>query len=216
MSFATALVPAVPSAELKLPTLIAGAGDSAAWRFLEFFTVNIRNANTRAAYARAANPAHSVRGPRHSVSKGSTPVLASAEASALLESIAAAKMVKRYGMVLEAPLLVGLRDHALIAVMTYTFARVVAVVALAVEDYYPQNKRWWLRLHEKNGKRNEMPCHHKLEAFLDAYIEAAGLQRSQGAAVPLGNRQDRRAFAQGHVTLGCLADGASPRFGCRY
>ena len=37
-----------------LPTLIAGAGDRAALRFLEFFTVNIRNKNTGAAYARAA------------------------------------------------------------------------------------------------------------------------------------------------------------------
>ena len=37
-----------------LPALIAGAGKLAAWRFLEFFTVNIRNRNTRAAYARAA------------------------------------------------------------------------------------------------------------------------------------------------------------------
>ena len=37
-----------------LPALIAGAGDRAALRFLEYFTVNIRNRNTRAAYARAA------------------------------------------------------------------------------------------------------------------------------------------------------------------
>jgi hypothetical protein len=37
-----------------VPALIASAGDRAAWRFLEFFTVNIRNANTRAAYGRAA------------------------------------------------------------------------------------------------------------------------------------------------------------------
>ena len=44
-----------------------------------------------------------------------------------------------------------------------------------VEDYYPQKKRWWLRLREKNGKVNEMPCHHKLETYLDAYIEAAGI-----------------------------------------
>jgi hypothetical protein len=40
------------------------------------------------------------------------------------------------------------------------FARVGAVVALTVEDYYAQKKRWWLRLGEKNGKVNEMPCHH--------------------------------------------------------
>ena len=32
-----------------------------------------------------SNPAHSVRGPRHSVSKGSTPVLSSEEASAYLQ-----------------------------------------------------------------------------------------------------------------------------------
>jgi hypothetical protein len=53
-SRATALVPATPSAELHLPALIAGAGKQAARRFLEFFTVNIRSPNTRAAYARAA------------------------------------------------------------------------------------------------------------------------------------------------------------------
>jgi hypothetical protein len=51
---ATALVPATPSIELHLPALIAGAGERAAWRFIEFFTVNIRNPNTRAAYGRAA------------------------------------------------------------------------------------------------------------------------------------------------------------------
>ncbi len=39
---------------LQLPALISGAGESAAKRFLEFFTVHIRNPNTRAAYGRAA------------------------------------------------------------------------------------------------------------------------------------------------------------------
>src|SRR5713226_9825772 len=37
-----------------LPGLIAEAGQGAAHRLIEFFTVNIRNRNTRAAYARAA------------------------------------------------------------------------------------------------------------------------------------------------------------------
>jgi integrase/recombinase XerD len=109
-----------------------------------------------------SNPAHSVRGPRHSVSKGSTPVLSSDEARDLLK-----------GMVVST--VVGLRDRAVIAVMTYTFARVGAVMALKVEDYSPQKKRRWLKLHEKNGKVNEMPCHHTLEEYLDAYIEAAGI-----------------------------------------
>lgn len=181
--------------EPALPSLIATAGKPAALRFLEFFTVNIRNPNTRAAYARAAtvflqwcevrglaelslvqpvhvaayieelqsersaptvkqhlacirmlfdwlvvsqviplNPAHAVRGPRHSVSKGSTPVLASSEASALLENIPVAKKVMRYDMTVEDPLLIGLRD-----------------------------------------------------------------------------REDRRSFGQGHVAGGCLADGPPPR-----
>ncbi len=39
---------------VTLPALIHRAGKPAALRFLEFFTVNIRNANTRAAYGRAA------------------------------------------------------------------------------------------------------------------------------------------------------------------
>jgi integrase/recombinase XerD len=38
---------------LTVPAIIADAGDSAARRFLEFFTANIRNPNTRAAYAQA-------------------------------------------------------------------------------------------------------------------------------------------------------------------
>jgi integrase/recombinase XerD len=60
--------------------------------------------------------------------------------------------------------------------MTYAFARIGAVVAMRVEDYYPEGKRWWVRLHEKGGKRHEMPAHHKLEAFIDEYIAAAGIR----------------------------------------
>src|SRR5580693_10052316 len=62
------------------------------------------------------------------------------------------------------------------AVMTYSFARIGAVVAVRVEDYYPGGKRWWVRLHEKRGKRHEMPAHHKLEQFLDEYPAAAGIR----------------------------------------
>jgi hypothetical protein len=38
-----------------VPALIADLGDEAAWRYVEFFTANIRNPNTRRAYARACN-----------------------------------------------------------------------------------------------------------------------------------------------------------------
>src|SRR3954451_9791646 len=42
-----------PTGGLIVPALIADAGDRAARRFVEFFTANIPNDNTRAAYAQA-------------------------------------------------------------------------------------------------------------------------------------------------------------------
>ena len=116
----------------------------------------------------ATNPAHSVRGPKHVVKTGKTTVLTGEQARELLDSI-------------DVSTLVGLRDRALIAVMTFAFARIGAVVAMRVEDYFPNGKRWWVRLHEKGGKRHEMPAHHNLEAYLDAYIEAAKI-RDDGKA----------------------------------
>jgi integrase/recombinase XerD len=113
----------------------------------------------------ATNPAHSVRGPKHVVKTGKTTVLTGDEARELLDSI-------------DTSTVVGLRDRALISVMTFAFARIGAVVGMRVEDYYPQGKRWWVRLHEKGGKRHEMPAHHNLEAYLDAYIEAAGIREA--------------------------------------
>lgn len=212
----------------SVPAVIRQAGDRAAWRFLEFFTANIRNKNTRAAYARAVrlfcdwlddhgvqdlarvspvvvaayveqlgerfakpsvkqhlaairmlmdylvtggvlpfNPASSVRGPKHVVKRGKTPVLTAEEARTLLDSI---PLTKEDG----SPDVVGLRDRALIGVMVFSFARVGAAVTMKTEDYYAQGKRWWFRLHEKGGKRHDVPAHHNAEAYMDAYLEAAG------------------------------------------
>jgi site-specific recombinase XerD len=109
-----------------------------------------------------SNPASVVRGPSHVVKRGKTPVLSPEEARELFSSI-------------PTDTLVGLRDRALIGVLIYSFARVSAAVAMRVEDYFPQGKRWWLRLHEKGGKHHEMPVHHTLEEYLDSYIDAAGL-----------------------------------------
>jgi site-specific recombinase XerD len=124
----------------------------------------------------AINPAHAVRGPKHVVKTGKTRVLTEEQARRLLASI---KVVKKVtlpdGSAAEVPSLVGLRDRALIGVMTYTFARISAVVAMRVEDYFPNGKRWWVRLQEKGGKRHEMPAHHKLEQFIDQYLDAAGI-----------------------------------------
>src|SRR5438034_9718190 len=220
------LVP-IPSGKLdragfeRLPAAIARAGEKAAWRFIEFFTANIRNKNTRAAYAQAVreffswceargfhqldriqpvliaayieqhpgspptvkqhlaavrmlfdwlvigqivpvNPASSVRGPKHVVKRGKTPVLKADQARALLDSI-------------KTDTVVGLRDRALIGVMVYSFARVSATIHMRVEDYFQNGKRWWFRLHEKGGKRHEVPAHHNAEAYVDAYLNAADM-----------------------------------------
>ena len=138
---------ATPVDSRLVPALIADAGEPAAWRYIEFFTANIRNPNTRRAYARAcrqffawcedrgltlitirpfdvatyigtlqrthsppgvkqqlaavrilfdwlitgqvipANPASAVRGPKHVVKTGKTPVLDAADWRKLLDTI---------------------------------------------------------------------------------------------------------------------------------
>ena len=108
-----------------------------------------------------ANPASSVRGPKHVVKRGKTPVLTADQARQLLDAI-------------DVSTIGGLRDRAVLGVMVYSFARVGATVAMNLEDYYQSGKRWWFRLHEKGGKRHEVPAHHNAEAYLDAYVEAAG------------------------------------------
>ena len=220
----------------KFPAIITAAGKRATRRFVEFFTAEIENPNTRRAYAGAVleflrwceargltleglqpvaiaaylkhlgvrplgekvrgrkrmgplsktsikqnlaairmlldylvvgqvipmNPASSVRGPKYRVEKGKTPVLSPEDARLLLDSIDTTSVV-------------GLRDRAFIAVMAFSFARVSAVTGMKVEDYYPNGKRWWFRLTEKGGNFIERPAHHCAEAYLDAYIQAAGI-----------------------------------------
>jgi len=70
---------------------------------------------------------------------------------------------------------VGLRDRALIALMIYSFARISAALAMNVDDYRPRGRRMWIRLMEKGGRQHAMPAHHKLEEYMDAYLEAAGI-----------------------------------------
>jgi site-specific recombinase XerD len=108
------------------------------------------------------NPASSVRGPKHIVKVGKTAVLDPAEARTLIDTI-------------DMTTVIGLRDRALIGLMVYSFARIGAALAMKVEDVYVQNRRLWVPLHEKGGKRHEMPCHHNLETYLHAYIAGAGL-----------------------------------------
>jgi integrase/recombinase XerC len=86
------------------------------------------------------NPAHTVRGPRHVVTSGQTPVLDPSEARALLDSIDVSTQA-------------GLRDRALIGLMVHSFARIGAALGMAVEDVDTKNRRLWVRLREKGGKR---------------------------------------------------------------
>ena len=109
----------------------------------------------------AVNPAAAVRGPKHVVTKGATPVLTPAETRALLDRI-------------DTGTLVGLRDRALLSVMVYSFARVSAAVGMRRQDYFRQGTRGWLRLHEKGGKRHDVPAHHRAEEAVEAYLAAAG------------------------------------------
>ena len=180
-----------------VPAIIAKLGDHAAWRYVEFFTANIRNPHTRRAYARAcsrffawcdqrgltlsairphdvatyieqlqaveasaplvkqqlaavrmlfdwlvvgqvmpANPASAVRGPKHVVKTGKTPVLEGEEWRRLLDSIPTASLRDH-------------RDRALIATLTYSFARINAALKMKVEDLRPRGAAWNIRLHEK-------------------------------------------------------------------
>ncbi len=206
-----------------VPRIIAEAGDDAIMRFVEFFTAEIHNPNTRQAYGRAVigfchwcddhqidglaeirpmhvaayvkdlgsryaapsikqrlaairmlfdwlvvgqvmrvNPAMSVRGPKHVVKKGKTPVLSPEQARALIDSLPTESIV-------------GLRDRALIGLMIYSFARIGAALAMNAEDLFYQQNRLWLRLQEKGGKQHEMPSHHNLEFYLRDYLGAAGI-----------------------------------------
>ena len=80
------------------------------------------------------NPAASVRGPKHVVTKGATPVLTPAETRSLLDRI-------------DTGTLVGLRDRALLSVLVYSFARVSAAVGMRRRDYFRQG----VRLMQRSG-----------------------------------------------------------------
>ena len=131
------------------------------------------------------NPAAAVRGPKHVVTKGTTPVLSPAKARKLLESI-------------DTGALAGLRDRALLSVMLYSFARVSAVLGMRRQDYFGQGSRGWLRLHERAGSGTTSPADHRAVAALDAYVEAGGLEEPKVALFqtvdPAGLRLTGRAF----------------------
>jgi integrase len=90
---------------------------------------------------------------------GKTPVLDGAEWPRLIDSIPTGTV----------------RDRALIATLTYSFARIGAAFKMKVEDLRPKGAGWQVQLQEKGGKQHVMPCHHALAETLRAYIDAAGI-----------------------------------------
>ncbi len=140
------------------------------------------------------NPAAAVRGPKHVVTRGATPVLSPAEVRKLLEHI-------------DTGSLAGLRDRALLSVMLYSFARVSAVLGMRRQDYFHQGSRGWLRLHEKGGKRHDVPAHHRAAEALDEYLAASELEEPKAALFqsvdPVGRRLKGRAL-QRRVVLAMI------------
>ena len=120
------------------------------------------------------------------VTKGATPVPSPAEARRLLEAI-------------DAGTLAGLRDRALLSVMLYSFARVSAAVAMGRADYFRQGSRGWLRLHEKGGKRHDVPADHRATEVLDDYLQAGELDEAKAplfqSVDPAGRRLTGRALS---------------------
>jgi site-specific recombinase XerD len=243
-----------------VPTLVADLGDEAAWRYVEFFTANIRNPNTRRAYLRACNrflgwcedrglmlaairphdvatyieelqavvqapsvkqqlaairmlfkwlvtgqvvpnnPAAAVRGPKHVVKTGKTPVLEADAWRKLLKSI-------------PTETLRDLRDRALIAILTYSFARITAAVKMKVKDLRPRGAGWSVRLHEKGGKHHTMPCHPcTRRSFACLHQCGRHHRRPEGLSVPHGARLQRQsAFPKSDVPARRMADDSPAR-----
>jgi integrase len=116
---------------------------------------------------------------RDVVKTGKTPVLEAAEWRKLLDSIPATTLR-------------DMRDRALIATLTYSFARITAALKMKVEDLRPRGAGWTVRLHEKGGKEHAMPCHHVLADALRAYIDAAGIAEDIARCRPNTEVSDNR------------------------
>ncbi len=62
------------------------------------------------------------------------------------------------------------------------------------EDYYRQGVRGWLRLHEKGGRRHDVPAHHRAAEALEAYLAGGGIG---DARAPLFQSVDRSGRPSG-------------------
>ena len=114
------------------------------------------------------NPAARAKPPRLERESAHTPVFEQNEIKAFLEAIKLDSLIDK-------------RDKALCTVLLYSWARVSAIVALRVEDYYERKGERWLRLHEKRGKIHEVPVHSKAREAVDEWLLASGLGSNPSA-----------------------------------
>ena len=108
------------------------------------------------------NPAREVSTEKVRRTIGKTPAFESEQVAQLLASFETSDVVR-------------LRDRALIGVMAFGFSRISAIVNLRVRDYIQQGRRVFIRTHGKGGVEVDIPVHHQLAEYLDAYLEAAGI-----------------------------------------
>jgi integrase/recombinase XerD len=109
------------------------------------------------------NPAACVRGVKEEVIEGKTPEITIDQARTLLASI-------------ETGHVVGLRDRAILATLTYTAARAGAIAKLRLQDLQFDGSQYVLRFLEKGGKSREIPVRHNLEQDILAYLNAAKIR----------------------------------------
>ena len=108
------------------------------------------------------NPFTTVRGlPTNT--EGRTPGISIEQARQLLRSLDTSNVV-------------GLRDRALVGVLSYTGARVGAITRLRLKDFEDHGFQRVLRFLEKGGNYRQIPVRHDLDHWLTEYIEAAGLE----------------------------------------
>ena len=171
---------------VELPTItpgqvgqyLVGLGGSAAKRNLHLAALRGFFDRLVQRHVVILNPAASVRGVKDQVIEGKTPEISIEQARTLLASIKLSREVKtEQGETVEMPLVVGLRDRAILATLAYTACRAGAVAKLRLQDFQNEGTQYVLRFQEKGGKSREIPVRHDLEGYILAYLDAAGSRR---------------------------------------
>jgi integrase/recombinase XerD len=133
------------------------------------------------------NPATRVKVPRLNRALSHTPIFEEEEIKSFMDGI-------------EPLSLIDFRDRALFSTMLYTWARVSAVIALQVQDYYVRKGIRWLRLKEKRGNLNEVPVHSLARNAIDEWLMESGLGGSPSMPLFPAFSENREVIKTRHMT----------------